>query len=78
MADTEAQRLVADVNALLRLKTTIIGMQLFETVEEMEAIPASAGRRHATPPTRSSAWAPASAGPSASPRMTWSARNAAR
>jgi uncharacterized protein (DUF169 family) len=39
MADTEAQRLIADVNALLRLKTTIIGMQLFETVEEMEAIP---------------------------------------
>jgi uncharacterized protein (DUF169 family) len=39
MADTEAQRLVADVNTLLRLKTTIIGMQLFETVEEMEAIP---------------------------------------
>ena len=38
-APTEAQRLVAEVNALLRLKTTIIGMQLFETVAEMEAIP---------------------------------------
>ena len=27
------------VNALLRLKTTVIGMKLFETVEEMQAIP---------------------------------------
>jgi uncharacterized protein (DUF169 family) len=31
--------LVADLNALLRLKTTITGMKLFERVEEMEAIP---------------------------------------
>jgi len=31
--------LVADLNALLRLKTTVIGMKLFATVEEMEAIP---------------------------------------
>ena len=33
------QTLLADLNALLRLKTTPIGMKLFETVEEMEAIP---------------------------------------
>lgn len=32
-------RLVADLNALLRLKTTIIGMKLYETVATMEAIP---------------------------------------
>ncbi|MGI8927765.1 MAG: DUF169 domain-containing protein, partial [Tepidiformaceae bacterium] len=31
--------LVDDLNALLRLKTTPIGMKLFETVAEMEAIP---------------------------------------
>ena len=33
------QTLLADLNALLRLKTTPIGMKLFEAVEEMEAIP---------------------------------------
>lgn len=33
------QRLVADLNDLLRLKTTPIGMKLFRTVEEMTAIP---------------------------------------
>jgi uncharacterized protein (DUF169 family) len=31
--------LVADLNALLRLKTTVTGMKLFERVEDMEAIP---------------------------------------
>lgn len=31
--------LVADLNALLRLKTTVIGMKMFSTVAEMEAIP---------------------------------------
>ena len=31
-------RLVAELNALLRLKTTITGMKLFERVEDMEAI----------------------------------------
>lgn len=31
--------LVADLNTLLRLRTTPIGMKLFATVEEMEAIP---------------------------------------
>ncbi|RED42505.1 uncharacterized protein (DUF169 family) [Rhodopseudomonas thermotolerans] len=31
--------LVADLNALLRLKTTVIGMKLFRTVAEMEAVP---------------------------------------
>jgi uncharacterized protein (DUF169 family) len=31
--------LVADLNALLRLRTTPIGMKLFESIEEMEAIP---------------------------------------
>jgi uncharacterized protein (DUF169 family) len=32
-------QLVADLNELLRLKTTPIGMKLFATVAEMEAIP---------------------------------------
>lgn len=31
--------LAADLNALLRLKTTVIGMKMFATVAEMEAIP---------------------------------------
>jgi uncharacterized protein (DUF169 family) len=31
--------LVANLNALLRLKTTVTGMKLFERVEDMEAIP---------------------------------------
>ena len=31
--------MVADLNNLLRLKTTVIGMKLFATVEEMTAIP---------------------------------------
>src|SRR5205085_4727633 len=31
--------IVADLNSLLRLKTTVIGMKLFATVEEMAAIP---------------------------------------
>ena len=35
----ETQRLLAELNALLRLKTTVIGMKLFATVEEMQAIP---------------------------------------
>jgi uncharacterized protein (DUF169 family) len=30
--------MVADLNSLLRLKTTVIGMKLFERVEEMQAI----------------------------------------
>lgn len=31
--------IVADLNALLRLKTTVTGMKLFERVEDMEAVP---------------------------------------
>jgi uncharacterized protein (DUF169 family) len=31
--------IVADLNSLLRLKTTVIGMKMFATVAEMEAIP---------------------------------------
>src|SRR3984893_5599378 len=31
--------LVADLNSLLRLKTTVIGMKLFARVNEMQAIP---------------------------------------
>lgn len=33
------QALAADLNALLRLKTTVIGMKLFENKADMEAIP---------------------------------------
>ena len=32
------RQLVAELNALLRLRTTVIGMKLFERVEDMEAI----------------------------------------
>lgn len=39
MSDFDGRQLVADLNALLRLKTTVIGMKLFETREQMEAIP---------------------------------------
>ena len=46
--------IVADLNSLLRLKTTVIGMKMFATVEEMEAIPKIRPERF-TPPTRSSA-----------------------
>ncbi|MBA1914360.1 hypothetical protein HLX87_24740, partial [Escherichia coli] len=31
--------IVADLNSLLRLKTTVIGIKMFARVEEMEAIP---------------------------------------
>src|SRR6202012_2013449 len=31
--------LVADLNSLLRLKTTVIGMKMFARVEDMEAVP---------------------------------------
>src|SRR5204862_6088579 len=31
--------MAADLNSLLRLKTTVIGMKLFATIEEMAAIP---------------------------------------
>jgi hypothetical protein len=31
--------IVADLNNLLRLKTTVIGMKMFARVEEMAAIP---------------------------------------
>lgn len=36
---TDYRPLLADLVSLLRIRTTVIGMQLFETVEEMEAIP---------------------------------------
>ena len=73
----EAQRLLAELNALLRLKTTVIGMKLFETVEEMEAIPRI--RRPKTMHTTDqivSHGVARSAGRSASRRRTWSARSA--
>lgn len=38
-APTNYQSLVDDLNALLRLKTTVIGMKMFERTEDMEAIP---------------------------------------
>ena len=60
--------MVADLNSLLRLKTTVIGMKMFARVDDMAAIPKSAARARSTPPTRSSAWPRGSAGPSASPR----------
>ncbi|MDZ4739163.1 MAG: DUF169 domain-containing protein [Alphaproteobacteria bacterium] len=38
-APTNYQTLVDDLNALLRLKTTVIGMKMFESIQGMEAIP---------------------------------------
>jgi uncharacterized protein (DUF169 family) len=38
-ASYDWRAVVADLNALLRLKTTITGMKLFERVEDMETIP---------------------------------------
>ena len=35
----DIKELVSDLNRLLRLRTTPIGMKLFESVEEMEAVP---------------------------------------
>ena len=35
---TDLPSIVADLNSLLRLKTTVIGMKLFARVEDMEAI----------------------------------------
>ncbi|MBK1658949.1 DUF169 domain-containing protein [Paracraurococcus ruber] len=37
--EIDTRQLVADLNALLRLRTTVTAMKLFETVEAMEAIP---------------------------------------
>ena len=37
--DIDLPGMVADLNNLLRLKTTVIGMKLFARVEDMEAIP---------------------------------------
>jgi len=39
MSDLDGAGLVADLNALLRLKTTVTAMKLYATVAEMEAIP---------------------------------------
>ena len=41
MTDTaeNLKSIVDDLNALLRLKTTVIGMKLFERIEDMQAIP---------------------------------------
>ncbi len=36
---TDWTKLVDQINGLLRIKTTIIGMKLFERIEDMEAIP---------------------------------------
>ena len=38
-AATDWPTLVDELNRLLRLKTTPIGMKLFERIEDMEAIP---------------------------------------
>ena len=35
----DIKELVSDLNRLLRLRTTPIGMKLFESVKEMEAVP---------------------------------------
>jgi hypothetical protein len=68
--------MVADLNNLLRLKTTVIGMKLFPRVEDMMGIE-KIRRPSAIHTTRSSAWLPGWAGPSASPPTISSARNAA-
>ena len=39
LAQFDGTQIVADLNRLLRLRTTPIGMNLFEKTEDMEAIP---------------------------------------
>jgi len=66
--------IVDDLSRLLRLKTTPIGMKLFTTVAEMEAIPKI--RRpssiHTTDQRRRRGWAL----PSGSRKRTWSVHSA--
>ena len=69
--------MVADLNSLLRLKTTVIGMKMFATVEEMAAIP-KIRRPTAVHTTDQIVSMPRGwAGPSASPGTIWLGRNAA-
>ena len=53
-ASYDWKAIIDDLNALLRLRTTPIGMKMFSTVEEMEAIPKFGGPSQFTPLTRSS------------------------
>ncbi len=46
-------KLLEELNRWLRLRTTPIGMKLFQTVEEMEAIPRAFGApNRSTPPIK--------------------------
>jgi hypothetical protein len=57
-------RLVADLERLLRLRAIPFGVKLFESREEMEAIPRIRRPKWCTPSIRSSPRPPVSAGPS--------------
>ena len=69
--------IVDGLNRYLHLRSIPIGMKLFETVEEMEAIPKIRRPRPSTPPIRSWHRRASSAGRWASPWPTSSARSAA-
>ena len=71
--------MIAELNGLLRLKTTVIGMKMFARVSEMQAIAKIKGARPPfTPPTRLSAWRRGWAGRLVSPLRIWLAPSAAR
>jgi hypothetical protein len=67
--------MVADLNSLLRLKTTVIGIKMFATKEEMTAIPKI--RRPSAVHTTDQIVSMGSVGPSVLPARIWSARSAA-
>ncbi len=78
MATYDWDAIVGGLDRYLRLRSIPIGMKLFETVEEMEAIPKIRRPGRSTPPTRSSPRPASSAGPSGSPWRIWWAHSAAR
>ena len=53
-ASYDWNQIVDDLNRLLRLRTTPIGMKLFATVRRWSAFPSCAGPNPSTPPIRSS------------------------
>ncbi|GIS69479.1 MAG: hypothetical protein CM1200mP9_03000 [Gammaproteobacteria bacterium] len=59
-------QIVADLNRFLRLRTTPIGMKMFETVKDMEAIPRIRRPQTSIRRTRSSGKLVATVGPWAS------------
>jgi uncharacterized protein (DUF169 family) len=69
-------QIVDDLNRLLRLRTTPIGMKLFATVEEMEQIPKLRRPKSIHTTDQIVAQAARLGWPSASQPRTWSAHSA--